>query len=377
MSLDRLAPDQRAVVQLVLQQGRSYEDLARLLGISDEAVRERARAGLLALAADVTAPPEAGEVADFLLGQQTVSQRESTREALAASPAANAWARAVSGELRDVAGDDLPEIPASIVEPAAVEPEPAPGEQPEPEPLREPDSPDDTDDDDLEPDTTTTRATTAVAKPRPRPRPLREGGAAPRPTTDKPRATAPSGDRPASKLGGALLIGGLGILVAAILLLVLTGGDDEKSNDVARGTATPAAQGSPGASGTPQALGQIQLRAAGGTRAAGVLTLFVRQEGGVVFTLQAEQVPALKDGQAYAVWMTRERGNPRRLGYFNEAPAGENRQLATSGPREQDAGKFAQWLTEYDHIVVSRETVEQARRPGPVILRGALPGSEN
>ena len=43
MSLDVLAPDQRAVVQLVLQQDRSYEELAGLLGIAPEAVRDRAR----------------------------------------------------------------------------------------------------------------------------------------------------------------------------------------------------------------------------------------------------------------------------------------------------------------------------------------------
>src|SRR5690242_12824963 len=42
VSLEALAPDQRAVVQLVLQQDRSYEDLAGLLGISTDAVRERA-----------------------------------------------------------------------------------------------------------------------------------------------------------------------------------------------------------------------------------------------------------------------------------------------------------------------------------------------
>ena len=42
MSLDALAPDQRAVVQLVLQQDRSYDELAGLLGISTDAVRDRA-----------------------------------------------------------------------------------------------------------------------------------------------------------------------------------------------------------------------------------------------------------------------------------------------------------------------------------------------
>ena len=70
--LDRLAPDQRAVVGLVLQQGRSYQEIADLLGISRSAVRARAHAGLAALApagAEVPAD-EAAQLADFLLGQQ-------------------------------------------------------------------------------------------------------------------------------------------------------------------------------------------------------------------------------------------------------------------------------------------------------------------
>src|SRR3954452_10729447 len=83
MSLDALAPDQRAVVQLVLQQERSYEELAGLLGISTDAVRERAHRGLDRLGGDVDLDPEdRAELADYLLGQQSVSRREATRSLL-------------------------------------------------------------------------------------------------------------------------------------------------------------------------------------------------------------------------------------------------------------------------------------------------------
>ena len=69
--LDPLAPDQRAVVALVLQQGRSYDDIAALLGIPVGAVRARAHAGLAALAPDNGLPIEiTGPIADFLLAQQ-------------------------------------------------------------------------------------------------------------------------------------------------------------------------------------------------------------------------------------------------------------------------------------------------------------------
>ena len=48
-SLDSLPADQRAVLQLVLQRGRSYDDIAKLLSIDRAAVRQRALAALDAL----------------------------------------------------------------------------------------------------------------------------------------------------------------------------------------------------------------------------------------------------------------------------------------------------------------------------------------
>src|SRR5688572_18154011 len=113
MSLDALAPDQRAVVQLVLQQERTYEELAGLLGISTDAVRERAHRGLDRLAPGAAASDEErAQVADYLLAQQSVSKREATRSLLSSSPQAREWAQAVAKELGDVARGPLPEIPA-------------------------------------------------------------------------------------------------------------------------------------------------------------------------------------------------------------------------------------------------------------------------
>ena len=51
------------------------------------------------------------EVADYLLGQQGDAEADETREYLAGSAAARAWARSVSAELRPLGGTDLPEIP--------------------------------------------------------------------------------------------------------------------------------------------------------------------------------------------------------------------------------------------------------------------------
>lgn len=49
--MEQLLPDQRAVLSLVLTQQKSYAEVASLLGISEQAVRERAHAALDALAA--------------------------------------------------------------------------------------------------------------------------------------------------------------------------------------------------------------------------------------------------------------------------------------------------------------------------------------
>lgn len=54
--LDRLPPDQRAVLSLVLDRGKSYTEVAALLGIPEATVRDRAHAALDALADDVAAP---------------------------------------------------------------------------------------------------------------------------------------------------------------------------------------------------------------------------------------------------------------------------------------------------------------------------------
>src|SRR3954468_13217333 len=117
--IDDLAPDQRAVLQLLLKQGKAYVELAALLRIEPSAVRERAIAALDELGPREgvpLAPERRAEIADYLLGQQSASERQNTREMLEGSAAGRAWARVVAGELRPIAGDALPEIPAEGAE---------------------------------------------------------------------------------------------------------------------------------------------------------------------------------------------------------------------------------------------------------------------
>jgi Sigma-70, region 4/Anti-sigma-K factor rskA len=54
--LDRLPPDQRAVLSLVLDRGKSYGEVAEMLAIPESIVRDRAHAALDALANDPARP---------------------------------------------------------------------------------------------------------------------------------------------------------------------------------------------------------------------------------------------------------------------------------------------------------------------------------
>src|SRR5215213_303186 len=149
MPLSALAPDQRAVVQLILQRDRSYAQIAELLSISEDAVRARAHAGLSALAPDLELPADKlAQISDFLLGQQNGKPRQATRRLLRSSNGAREWAETVRAQLEDVGGA-LPELPARSreresaatagAEPvaAAAAPDPPAAEDPAQEPAAE------------------------------------------------------------------------------------------------------------------------------------------------------------------------------------------------------------------------------------------------
>src|SRR3712207_3938459 len=117
--IDDLPPDQRATLQLLLKQGRGYDEIAQMLKIDPAAVRERARSALDALGPedqDGLSLERQDEIADYLLGQQPASQRAATRAFLEGSASGRAWARVVAGELKPLAGENLPEIPAEAAE---------------------------------------------------------------------------------------------------------------------------------------------------------------------------------------------------------------------------------------------------------------------
>src|SRR4051794_17334535 len=114
-TFDQLPAEQRAIIELVVARGRTYDALADVLQVSTQRVRELAREALVELSpvsGRRVDPQWRGEVADYLLGQQSGTQYTATREHLERSEAARAWALSLLDALDTLfAGGDLPEVP--------------------------------------------------------------------------------------------------------------------------------------------------------------------------------------------------------------------------------------------------------------------------
>jgi Sigma-70, region 4 len=367
--LQALAPDQRAILELLLRQGRSYGELSELLGLPEDGVRARAHAALAALAPDRAAPiGEDGAVADWLLGQQDETETARTRESVAAIPAWRAWAGEVAGRLGEVEGAAVPDVPepGDPETPAAPEPKAAataPRRARRPRPVRD--------------------AAPTGAEPPPTPT-AAPADPSPAPTTTAARADPsppvvppgePDGAGRSSRVGGAVLIGGAVVLIAVVLFVLFGRGDDNdtpsasKSGTKASATAT--------ATATPQVVSQVALKGSG-NKAQGLLQVVKREaDGKLVFVLAAEKVPQNKAKEVYAVWFTKKGTAPRNLGYA-QAQVGKDGRFATGGPQQGQENDFAQWLTRYTEVVVARASASSgaAKRPGPVVLRGTLPGGQ-
>jgi hypothetical protein len=336
--LDSLPADQRAALQLLLKQGQSYDQLASLLGIGPDAVRDRAHAAVAALgpATDVSESDRA-TIADYLLGQQSDSEREGTRLLIAGSDSAQAWARGASQALAPLAGGALPDIPSIDAAPAAepeAAPEPAPRRAREPEPAGYEEEP-----------------------PAYEEAPAEEAASGGR--------AAPAGPaRPSSRLGGALLLGGLGIIVAVVLVLVINGGGDDSSKKSSSTLSTnPSTQTTP--TGQQRPVAQVNLTStSGNSRQVGLAQVF--ENGNRRAVIVAGQ--GLEPG-AYALWLYNSGSDSKLLGFVPER-VGKDGRFATQGELPTNAEKFKQ-------LVVTKETVTSSTKqaptkPGEIVLQGDL-----
>jgi hypothetical protein len=342
--LSALAPDQRAVLQLVLQRERSYGQIAELLGISEDAVRARAHAGLAALAPSVELPGDkVAQVGDFLLGQQNGKPRQATRRLLRESEGAREWADTVAAALRGVDGASVPDIPSPRAPKASEATAAAPA------------------------DTVASVAAPAEAQaeaepPRPRPRPLREPAAA---APGEPSAPGPR----SSRLGGALLIGAVVLALVALLLWLFVFSGDDKSKKPTKGAAA-----TPTATPTPQPVGQLELKGTGSASKATGRIVFYLQGSQLLFALEAQDLPQTRSSEKYALWLT----GGAKAKWLGDTPAvGKDGALTVAGPGQAGAASFAKDFSSHRNLLLTRETGTKRTRPGPTLLRGTLPRGQS
>jgi hypothetical protein len=422
--LESLPPDQRAVLQLVLQRGRSYDEIAAMLSIDRAAVRDRALSAF-----DTIGPPtrvmaeRRALITDYLMGQLPPRVAEQIFERLKSAPAERAWARALASDLSTLSRGPLPEIPSSVEStppsspstprtPAAPAPTPArpapEASEPAQEPAEVPDEPEEPDAEDAEP----------VPTPRPRrsrPEAGQGSSARVRPAfadedqdagygrRDDAGGAGPTSDR----RGGAILIG-IGVLVAAaviVVAIILTnnGGSSKSPGTIAQtppatnatattpstGTAgattpTPTSSTAAGATTTPatgtsttptgtsgatgstgsQVIAQFDLKApSGGSSPKGVAQIIKQgSEEGIV--LAATGVAANTTHNAYAVWLYSSPTKAHLLGFVNPAVK-SNGVIKTASLLPANAASYGQ-------VLITLETQQKPKAPGNVVLRGTL-----
>src|SRR5436190_2512970 len=315
--IDDLPADQRAVLQLLLKQGQTYEDISGLLNIDPTAVRERAHTALEALGPDTgrrLAPERRAEVSDYLLGQQSPADRAATREHLAGSASARAWARVVADALRPLAAGPLPEIPDEGPHAGAEDEE-----------------------------TASTAGREPIAEEEPSPDTRRE-----------PRS---------SRLGGALLLGGIGVLIAVVVVLLLTsGGGGSKNSKASTVSSTPTTGTGTTAQATPVA--QVNLRPPSGGKQLGLAQVF--QQGNRKLLIVAGQ--GLPTG-AYALWLYSSPTKSRLLG-FVPSRVGKDGKFVTQGVLPSDAGNFQNLIVTAEKVSGSRPALPKT--PGTIVLQGKL-----
>jgi hypothetical protein len=114
-TFEQLSPEQRAIVELVLRQGKTYSELSEMLNLPEGRVRELARDALVELAPVSVRGVEEdwrGQLADYVLGQQSGPEATATKGHLRRSEAARSWARSLLDSLEQFyENGSVPAIP--------------------------------------------------------------------------------------------------------------------------------------------------------------------------------------------------------------------------------------------------------------------------
>jgi hypothetical protein len=305
-SYDQLSAQQRAIVDLILKRGQSYDQLADTLGMPETRVRELARDALTSLAPVSAAEVDDGwraQIADYLLGQQAAPEAASTRGHLRRSEAARGWSRSVLDSLEHLyPKGELPTIPSGDDGPEPKAKEAKPPRERKPATPREPLTPE----------------AAAIVRRR------RIAGIA----------------AAAVALLFVLLIWPVGLL---------TGGDGDSADAVAGPCGEDAKAGS---------VGQVVLepvkRAAA---AAGVAQ--VTNTGGACEVRIVAKLPRASKGQAYEVWLYNSADDARSLGA----------QVTDNKGNFAGAAPFPADYKRYQYLEITREKVDRntANSGNPIV----------
>ena len=314
-TFDQLPAEERAILELVLQRRQSYEDLADMLGMSTPRVRQLAREALADLSPRSAARVDEdwrGQIADYLLGQQTGPEGTATRGHLKRSEPARLWALSLLDSLDHMYDESaLPVIPEGDAAPLR-----AREREPEPEPTRE------------------------------RP-PLRER----RPV--RPLSTDAETIVRRRRIAGAA--GAAAVLLFFLLVWpvgLLTGDDDGDSGGSSSAEADE----------QPRVLGQLLLRPQSGEKGVGI-ALITERDGERSLLVQARGLRPTRDGQAYEVWLFNSQDDATSMGA----------QLTDRQGNYQGAGRLPENYEDFQYLDISRENVDQnAAHSGDSVLRGRL-----
>jgi hypothetical protein len=315
-SLDSLTDGQRAVLQLLLRQNKSYDDLATLLKTDVDAVRGRARGAVAALGPEPARidNDRREEIADYMLGQQSASRRAATREYLEGSAAGRSWARGVANALSPLANGELPDVPAEREEVAEAF------------------------------DALDARAARQVEV------------------------------KKSSQLGGRLIAAGIGVVLAIAIILALSLGGDDTPNTAATTTSTPSSTSTTATTATTPTGDVFEIKAQATLAPPSGSQSDAKGEVAIVhfpdndqfrLAFQAEGLPPSSTrGSAYGVWLYSSATQNKFLG-FPDTVVGADGKLKTVSDLSPDTPAYSQ-------VLLTRETADVPKQPGTIILRGRL-----
>ena len=335
-----LTADQRAMLQLLLERGQSYQDLAAVLGVGEDEVRSRARAALAELG---EADPDAQVgLTDYLLGQADPIGRADAVRHLQGDPDSRRLASDLVERLRAIAPDArLPELPEPRERRGVL------GRHGR-------------------------AAATVEAGPAPQPPPAADRAEAPS-APARLRQTLSRGQQRAI----VALVAGAVVVIAAVL--AITGAFDGD------GEAQPAPETQTAAQAEGDVLTSVPLEPQGGSDASGEATFGLATEDQAYVDITLENLSSLPQDRTYVVWLLLSEDQGYPLSPLQVAQDGRFSDRFPIPPFAIPIASRARFvdisLSENRRLLGDLRRAVNEQRPilryqGESILRGEIPAAE-